>query len=91
MKFLLVRRSQFQAVCEGNTFQYYLLRFYYHTFLLLTKNKISLMRSLCCVCVCMCISSNKFLTPDQIFMKLGMHIMAPEPISRKYFINPSHQ
>jgi hypothetical protein len=25
------------------------------------------------------------------FMKLGMYIMAPEPISTAYFINPSHQ
>jgi hypothetical protein len=24
-------------------------------------------------------------------MKLGMDIMAPEPISTAYFINPSHQ
>jgi hypothetical protein len=24
-------------------------------------------------------------------MKLGMYIMAPEPISTAYFINPSHQ
>jgi hypothetical protein len=24
-------------------------------------------------------------------MKLGMHIMAPEPISTAYFINPTHQ
>jgi hypothetical protein len=29
--------------------------------------------------------------PEPIFMKLGMHIMAPEPISVAYFINPSHQ
>jgi hypothetical protein len=27
----------------------------------------------------------------QIFMKLGMSVMAPEPISTAYFINPSHQ
>jgi hypothetical protein len=26
-----------------------------------------------------------------VFMKLGMHITAPEPISTAYFINPSHQ
>jgi hypothetical protein len=25
-----------------------------------------------------------------VFMKLGMYIMAPEPISAAYFINPSH-
>jgi hypothetical protein len=31
--------------------------------------------------------------PEQILMKLGMHmhIMEPEPISTAYFINPSHQ
>jgi hypothetical protein len=29
--------------------------------------------------------------PEPIFMKLGMFIMAPEPISTAYFINPSHQ
>jgi hypothetical protein len=28
---------------------------------------------------------------DPIIMKLGMHIMAPGPISTAYFINPSHQ
>jgi hypothetical protein len=28
---------------------------------------------------------------EPIFMKLGMYIMAPEPISTEYFINPSHQ
>jgi hypothetical protein len=27
---------------------------------------------------------------ESIFMKLGMHIMVPEPISMAYFINPSH-
>jgi hypothetical protein len=26
--------------------------------------------------------------PEPIFMKLGMYIMAPEPISTAYFINP---
>jgi hypothetical protein len=29
--------------------------------------------------------------PEPVFMKLGMYIMAPEPISTAYFINPSHQ
>jgi hypothetical protein len=28
---------------------------------------------------------------EPIFMKLGMYIMAPEPISTAYFINPSRQ
>jgi hypothetical protein len=29
--------------------------------------------------------------PEAIFMKFGMYIMAPQPISVAYFINPSHQ
>jgi hypothetical protein len=29
--------------------------------------------------------------PEPICMKLGMYIMAPEPISAVYFINSSHQ
>jgi hypothetical protein len=29
--------------------------------------------------------------PEPIFMKLGMYIMASEPVSTAYFINPSHQ
>jgi hypothetical protein len=29
--------------------------------------------------------------PEPIFMKLGMYIMGPEPISSAYFINSSHQ
>jgi hypothetical protein len=28
---------------------------------------------------------------ELIFMKLGLYIMALEPISTAYFINPSHQ
>jgi hypothetical protein len=28
--------------------------------------------------------------PESVFMKLGMYITAPEPISTAYFINPSH-
>jgi hypothetical protein len=28
---------------------------------------------------------------EPIFMKLGMYIMAPQPITMAYFINPSHQ
>jgi hypothetical protein len=27
---------------------------------------------------------------EQIFIKFGVHIMTPEPISTAYFINPSH-
>jgi hypothetical protein len=29
--------------------------------------------------------------PEPIFMKLGMYIMTPEPISAAHFINPSYQ
>jgi hypothetical protein len=29
--------------------------------------------------------------PESIFIKLGMHIMAPEPITMAYFINLSDQ
>jgi hypothetical protein len=32
-----------------------------------------------------------FWMPDPIFMNIFMYIMAPEPISAAYFINPSHQ
>jgi hypothetical protein len=32
----------------------------------------------------------QFLMPEPFFIKLGMHIMPPEPISTVYFINPSH-
>jgi hypothetical protein len=34
---------------------------------------------------------SNFPMPEPIFIKLGMYIMAPEPISTAYFINPSHQ
>jgi hypothetical protein len=43
------------------------------------------MRSPCCQCVSLCIS------PLSTFAKLRTYIMAPEPISTAYFINPSHQ
>jgi hypothetical protein len=32
-----------------------------------------------------------FWMPDTVFMKLGVYIMAPKPISTAYFRNPSHQ
>jgi hypothetical protein len=44
------------------------------------------MQSPCCVSV--------YPTPNHLlngYMKLGMYIMTPEPISTAYFINPSHQ
>jgi hypothetical protein len=41
--------------------------------------------------VYVCIPHINFWTPEPIFMKLGMYIMTPEPISTAYFINPSYQ
>jgi hypothetical protein len=32
-----------------------------------------------------------FWMPKPIFMKVGIYIMVPDPISTAYFINPSHQ
>jgi hypothetical protein len=37
--------------------------------------------------VCVCIPTINFWMPEPIFMKLGMYIMAPEPIATAYFIN----
>jgi hypothetical protein len=41
--------------------------------------------------VCLWVPPNNFWMPELIFMKLGMYIMAPEPIASVCFINPSHQ
>jgi hypothetical protein len=51
------------------------------------------MGSACCLCVCVCVNPPPRLRRmgDAIFMKLGMHIMAPQPTLTVYFINPSHQ
>jgi hypothetical protein len=49
------------------------------------------MRSPCCLCVCVSPPPINFWMSKQILMKLGMYIIAPEPISTAYFINPSHQ
>jgi hypothetical protein len=38
--------------------------------------------------VCLCIPPINFSMAQPIFMKFGMHIMAPEPISTAYFIIP---
>jgi hypothetical protein len=41
-----------------------------------------------------CVSESppiNFWMPEPIRMKLGMYIMAPDPISTAYFINPSHK
>jgi hypothetical protein len=34
---------------------------------------------------------NNYRMAEPVFLKLGMYIMAPEPISAAYFLNPSHQ
>jgi hypothetical protein len=53
------------------------------------------MRSPCCLCVCvsvcLCVPLINFGTVEPVFMKLGMSIMALEPITTAYFINLSHQ
>jgi hypothetical protein len=38
----------------------------------------------------LCIPPINFWMPEPIFMKLGVYIMASEPTSTAYFINPSH-
>jgi hypothetical protein len=49
------------------------------------------MRSPCCLWVCEYPPPPiNFWMPEPIFMKLGMYIMASEPISTECFINPSH-
>jgi hypothetical protein len=52
------------------------------------KNKSRLMRS---PCVCVYHPPINFWMPEPVFMKLGMYIMAREPILTAYFINASHQ
>jgi hypothetical protein len=47
------------------------------------------MQTLCCLCVCEPAPTN-FRMPEPIFVKLGMYVMAPEPIPTTYYINPSH-
>jgi hypothetical protein len=41
--------------------------------------------------MCLCNPPLNFWMAEPVFMELGMYIMAPEPISTAYFINPSHQ
>jgi hypothetical protein len=54
------------------------------------KNKSRLMGWPCCLCLSFCESSlMNFWMPEQVFMKLGMYTMAPEPISTVY-IKKSH-
>jgi hypothetical protein len=42
------------------------------------------------VSLCLCIPPINFRMPEPMFIKLGIYILAPEPISTAYFINPSH-
>jgi hypothetical protein len=45
-----------------------------------------------CLCAMgLCIPPPNFRMPEPIFMKLGMYVMAPAPISMAYVVNPSHQ
>jgi hypothetical protein len=39
----------------------------------------------------LCISPIHFRSSEHIYMKLGMYIMAPEPISAAYFITHFHR
>jgi hypothetical protein len=48
------------------------------------------MRSPFCLCVCVSPLFN-FWIYESVFMKFGMYVMEPVPISTAYFINPSHQ
>jgi hypothetical protein len=41
--------------------------------------------------LCVCVSPPNSWIPEPILMKLGLYIMAPEPISTASFINPYHQ
>jgi hypothetical protein len=54
------------------------------------KNKSGFKRRPSCLCVCVS-PTISFLMPEPIFMKLGMYIMALEPSSMAYYINPFHQ
>jgi hypothetical protein len=43
------------------------------------------------VCVSLNLSPINFWIPETIFIKLGVHIVTPEPISTAYFIYLFHQ
>jgi hypothetical protein len=57
---------------------------------LIWKSKSRLMRFPCCLYVCGS-PLIYFWMSEPAFMKLGIYIMSPEPISFAYSINPSHQ
>jgi hypothetical protein len=56
--------------------------------LLSLKNESRLMRPPCSLCVCITHPIN-FQMREPLFVELGMYIMAPEPLSSAYFMNPS--
>jgi hypothetical protein len=61
-----------------------------NTYLFILLSWSSLMWYPCCPCVCVSPPPLTFECLNQS-MKLGVCIMAPEPISVAYFLNPSHQ
>jgi hypothetical protein len=54
------------------------------------EKKSTLMRFPCCLRLCTPPKKN-FWMAGSIFIKLSMYIMAPDPISTTYFVDPSHQ
>jgi hypothetical protein len=55
-------------------------------------SKVGFKRSPYCLCVCESHSTPiNFRIPEPVFIKLDIYIMAPEPISTAYFLNPSHK
>jgi hypothetical protein len=52
------------------------------------------MPSPCCLCFCVSVIYESphinLWMPESVFMKLGMYIVAPDPISTAYFINLSY-
>jgi hypothetical protein len=78
---------------KSNRFQSHVFTYLYRlslsiliAFNLLSKNKSRLMRPPWCLYI----HPINFWVPEPIFMKLGIYIMAPEPISMAYFINSYH-
>jgi hypothetical protein len=67
----------------------FILTAFQATFLILKKLKEAYDIPL--LSVCLCILPIKFWTPEPLFMKLGVYIMAPKPVSTTYGINPYHQ
>jgi hypothetical protein len=49
------------------------------------------MRSASSLCVCLYIPPVSVWMPERIFIKLGVYVISPEPISMAYFIKLLHQ